>query len=184
MEFNFAPIMTWIKYLQLGNWRIINEKKYSENEILTKFNDLFRNELAREGNSNFAFNPYKGIGYMSLSFNSDDGTYFVKDDYGYLTCFYVGICKGIGNKKLGLNKKIHGFYSNYFKFVDKEDEDYVFLTSIINGNCESTPNVIRMINILFLRQQPIYEEFNKKITIFRDYDVAEKEEILRECHKY
>lgn len=184
MVFNYATVMTWMKYLQFGFWKINNQKQYDEDEIILKFNDLFRNELAREGLTNFGINPYKGIGYMTLTFDKKEGCFFVDDKYGYMTCFYLGLYKNHGAKKLALNKKAHGFYANYFKYVEKEDENYVFLSSIINEECKLTPNIKRMINILYLRQQPICENFDRKEFMFIDYKDDEREEIIRECQKY
>lgn len=184
MVFNYATVMTWMKYLHFGYWKLNIEKQYSEDEIISKFNDLFRNELVREGLTNFGINPYKGIGYMTLSFDEKDGNFNVNDKYGYMTCFYLGLNKTFNGKKLALNKKIHGFNSNYFNFVEKEDSTYVFLSSIVSGECKMTPNIRRMINILYLRQQPICESYDHKKVMFFDYSDEERKEIMKECLKY
>ena len=185
MEFGYATIMTWMKYLQYGHWKLNNNQLYSEDEIISKFNDLFLNELVREGNAFQGINPYKGMGYMRLLYSKSDNTFIVEDDLGYMRSYYLGLFENINGKKLALNKNIHGLDVNYFKYIDKEDKDFVFVSSIINDQCkEITPNIIRMIRILFLRQQPICEFFKRKETMFADYTKTEKEQILKECQKH
>ena len=174
-----------MKYLEYRYWELDIKKNYSEEEIISKFNELFRNELAREGSTDCGFNPYKGIGYMTISYNESDGNFVIKDQYGYITCFFLGLyAVRSGGRKLALNQKARGFFANYFKFVEKEDDTYVFVTSIINGKCKLNENVRRMINILYLRQQPICENFNRKKVIFPDYTDEERIEIIKECRKY
>ena len=184
MEFGYATIMTWMKYLDLRYWHIKETKLFTEEEIISKFNDLFKNELAREGTSDYAFNPYKGIGYMTLSFDKKTKKFIVDDKCGYMTCFYSGINDSINGKKLALNKNIHGFNSNYFKFVNKEDDEFVFVRSVVEGKCKFTPNIRRLINALYLRQQPICEQFKRREVMFLDYSDEEKEEIIKESQRY
>ena len=187
MEFSYATIMTWMRYIQAGMWiiEIKDNPVNTEKEVIDKFNDLYKNELAREGTSNYAFNPLKGIGYMEVKLLKDKKSMIVVDNYRYLSAFLEGIYGSFGKRKLAFNKKLHGFNGEYFKYVEKEDDDYVFVERIANGIYgELSPNIKRMINILFMRQQPFCEKFEKKDVMFWDYDESERKAIIEECHKY
>ena len=187
MEFSYATIMTWMKYIQAGMWilEIGNTQINTEEEVIQKYNDLFKNELAREGTSNYAFNPLKGIGYMEVRLSKNKGQMIVIDKYRYLSAFFEGIYGKFGDRKLALNINVHGFNGDYFKYVDKEDDNYVFIEHIVNGiHGELSPNVKRMINILYMRQQPYCEKFSKKEIMFCDYGEEEREAMIQECHKY
>lgn len=188
MTIKYAPIMTWMRYLELNIWIMtVHSQRYSdsEEEVIKKFSDLFKNELIREGTSDLDVNPYKGIGYISVHISGDDKEcLLVKDDYGYLVCYWQGIYGSFGKRKLGFNKNLHGFNAAYFKYIEKEDGDYIFVSSIVNERVDRTPNVKRLINALFMRPQPFVEQYDKKDLIFWDYSESEKKEIIAECHKY
>ena len=169
----------WI--IETSNDRFLN----SEEETIRMFSDLYRNELVREANYESEINPYNGIGYISIHISGGDKECLLaKDDYGYLCCYWEGIYGSFGKRKLGFNKKLHGFNGEYFKYIEKEDEDYIFVSSIVNGRVDRAPNVKRLINALFLRPQPYIEQYDRKDLMFWDYSESEKDEILKECRKY
>ena len=184
MQISYSTIMTWMVNLKSGLWEIKRSpKNYSEDDIITKFNDLFKNELVREASYKVGFNPYKGIGYISVYLKDDKERFEIIDDYGYVSCFYEGIYKRKGKKKLCLNTKAHGFNANYFKFLDKENDEYVSVESIIEGKRVGNPNIRRLINIMFMRLQPYWETFDKEQISFADYTDEEKLEIKDLCRK-
>lgn len=188
MTIKYAPIMTWMRYIEMNIWMIsVHEQKYedTEEEVIQKFTDLFKNELIREGSSEIDINPYKGIGYISIHLcDGEKGRLLARDNYGYLQCYWQGIYGSFGKRKLGFNRKLHGFNGEYFKYIEKEDDDYIFVSSVVNRRMDQSPNVKRLINALFMRPQPFVEQYSKKDMMFWDYSESEKKEILKECYKY
>lgn len=186
MQFNYAPIMTWMRYVQCGIWVLkSNPSAISEKEVIEKFDALYKNELVREANDNPSINPYKGIGHISVHPVEGKDYMGVVDNNHYLSTFYNGIYGSFANRRLCFNKNLHGFNGEYFKYLEKEDGDYIFMERIANGSVvNSTPNIKRLINILFMRQQPFYESFSRKDIAFLDYNELERKAILDECRKY
>ena len=187
MTIKYAPIMTWMRYVEMNIWIIktfdLKNLVYEE-EIIKKFNDLYKNELVREGNGGYEINPYRGIGYISVHICGEKDSFIVKDNYGYLSCYHEGIYGSFSKRKLAFNKKLHGFNKEYFKFIEKEDDEYIFVENVVSGTVERSPNIKRLINALFLRPQPYVEQFDQKDIMFWDYSIDEKRMILEECHKY
>ena len=173
--------MTWMKYIQTEYWKLEKTKVHSEDEIIERFNDLFKNELVREAKPNAPHNPYKGIGYIVVS-RLEDGSFIVKDDHDYLSSYYIGIYGG-KDEILCLNLKAKGLNTSYFKFT-KESDDYIPIIKIIRGVSTSNQNIIRLINILFMREQPYFENYDRKDIAFNDYSKEEKELIINQCKAY
>lgn len=185
MEFRYQTIMTWMKYLETGLWKIESKAIIIEQEIVERFTELFRNELVREAINDFSVNPYSGIPYMSLTLSEDKTRYFINDQYGFLTQIYEGIFGSIKGRKLCLNIHQKGFSSEYFKYLDKEDDNYVFIEKIIKPGFETiTPNIERFINIIFARRQPVFEVFNRRKIQFREYSETERKQILKDAHEH
>lgn len=185
MTIKYAPIMTWMRYLEMNIWsiKVSNPKYYnSEEEIIKKFNDLYKNELVREGNSDLDINPYKGVGEITI--HSVGTTFTANDYYGYLACYWRGIYGNIGKKKLGFAMCLRGFDKEYFKFIENEDDDYIFVESVVNGKNIHYPNVRRLINALFMRPQPYFECFDQREFAFWEYSPSERKEMIKECKKY
>ena len=187
MTIEYGSIMSWIIYLESGFWDLNRvDNVITERMIIDKFNDLFRNEFIREyaGGKGYGYNPYKGIGNITVFLNEDKETYTVIDTYNYLTCFYKGINSDINGKKLCLDLKAKGFYCDYFEYRTNEDKNHIFVINVIEGKCPVNQNVRRLISILFTRLQPYLRSYDLKDAMFSEYSELEKEEMIKNCKEY
>ena len=76
-----------------------------------------------------------------------------------------------------------GDYAHEFR--EKEDEDFVFVKSIVEGTSNNkSQNVRRMISLLFSRTFNYMESTNPETFMFMDYSPEEKEQIILECKQY
>ena len=75
--------------------------------------------------------------------------------------------------------------NRYFKYCKQEDDRYISLKSIVEGNCKnSSQNLRRLISILFSRYFKYIENTNPEQKVFMDYSDEKKEVIYKECENY
>lgn len=195
MNYKFETIMTWITYVRNGIWEVEKKNDCVEDPecIRSRFEDLFFNELVREYNdaTHLIYGLYNQVGTIAVFINPQKHEFHVNDNYNNLLSIYHGIYKEFDGKKLCLNTKKHGFNNSfdkengYFKFLEKEDDSFVSVKSIVDGNCKiKAPNVRRMISILFARPFNYLESINPETFMFMDYSEEEKEEIIKNCEQY
>ncbi len=195
MNYKFETIMTWIMYVKNGIWNVQKQNDFADDPevIQSKFEDLFENELYREFNDARHLMPglYNQIGTIGVFINTDKWEFNVNDNHNNLLSFYNGIYKDFGGKRLCLKTKKRGINKSfdktngYFEFREKEDEDYVFVKTIVDGTCKvKSPNVRRMISILFARPFNYLESTNSETFMFMDYGQEERDEIIKDCEQY
>ena len=192
MNYNFETIMSWIMYMKTGIWEIQTENDYHKDPdlVINKFEELFKNEIAREVNDGVhsMFNVHKHIGTISVRINPETISYKVYDNYNTLMCIYNGIYGEFDGLKLCLDTKAHGFSSadvRYFKFCEIEDDRFVSIKSIVLGTTKNkSPNARRMISILFSRPFQYSESTNPEQKMLMDYSEEEKAVIFQECLNY
>lgn len=195
MNYKFETIMTWITYMKNGIWNVDKRNDYADDPevIRSKFEDLFENELYREFNDSRHIMPglYNQVGTVAVFINPETCEFNVNDNYNNLLAFYNGIYKEFEGKRLCLKTKKHGINktfdieNGYFEFREKEDDDHIFVKSIVEGTCKvKAPNVRRMISILFARQFNYLESTNPETFMFMDYEQEEKDEIIKDCEQY
>ena len=195
MNYKFETIMTWITYVRNGIWEVEKKNDCVEDPecIRSRFEDLFFNELVREYNdaTHLIYGLYNQVGTIAVFINPQKHEFHVNDNYNNLLSIYNGIYKEFDGKKLCLNTKKHGFNNSfdkengYFKFLEKENESFVSVKSIVDGTCKiKAPNVRRMISILFARPFNYLESINPETFMFMDYSEEEKEEIIKNCEQY
>ena len=195
MNYKFETIMTWIMYVRNGIWEIDNHGKYKPDAstIRDKFEALFLNELIREYNDckHTMVGLHSQIGSVTVFINPEKLEFKVGDNYNNLLAFYHGIYESCSGKKLCLNIIKHGMdksyipEAGYFQYREHEDEEYVYVESVVNGTCKSNaPNVRRLISILFARHFEYLESTNPETFMFMDYSKDEKEEMIKDCEQY
>ena len=131
------------------------------------------------------------IGSIAVFINKNNASFIVKDNFNNLSCYISGIYKEFDGKRLASNIHKKGYYKHYtndegyFSFVDKEDNDFVFVKSIVKGKTKNKSlNINRLIRILFERSFVYLESLNPEEMMFLDYDSDEKESMIKECELY
>lgn len=185
MNYKFETLMSWIKYYQSGIWDVVQRDDCvnDSESIRSKFQDIFKNELAREYNecAHLMLGVYSQFGPLTVFVNTQEHKFKVIDNYNILLSIYNGIYGVFDGKILCLNTKHHGYNGRYFEYKDKEDDDYVSIYSIVTGECKNTsPNVRRMISILFSRPFRYIENVNPEDFMFMDYSEEEKESTIKD----
>lgn len=195
MNYKFETIMAWIMYIKNGIWEVEKRNDYADDPevIQSKFEDLFENELYREFNDakHLMAGLYNQIGTIAVFINPEKWEFKVNDNYNNLLAFYNGIYNEFDGKRLclkinkkGINKSFEK-NNGYFDFKEKEDDDYVFVKSIVEGTCKiKAPNVRRLISVLFARPFNYLESANPENFMFMDYNQEEKDEIIKDCEQY
>lgn len=180
--------MAMVMYVKAGFWKVDKRNDYAEDEELvkSKYEELFKNELVRECNDSMHFGNglYKYIGTVTVFASFEKDNFTVVDNYNTLLSLYNGIYKTFNGRKLCLDTKAHGLRTNYFKYCEAEDEQYISLESIVKGTCSYSPNVRRMISILFARDFQFLENYNPDQFMFFDYSEEEKEKIAKESKRF
>lgn len=195
MNYKFETIMSWITYVRNGVWEVDKRNNYSDDPevVKNKFEELFQHELIREFNdaTHLMYGLHNQIGTIAVFISPDKNEFHVNDNYNNLLSYYNGIFKEFNGKRLCLNTKKHGLNktydrnNGYFEFREKEDEDFVFVKSIVEGTSNNkSPNIRRMISLLFSRTFNYMESTNPETFMFMDYSPEEKEQIILECKQY
>ena len=195
MKFKFETIMTWIANVRNGIWNVEKKNNYSEDPevIQSKYEELFQNKLIREFNdaTHLMYGLHNQIGTIDVFISPDKNEFHVNDNYNNLLSYYNGIYKEFEGKRFCLNTRKHGLNraydreNGYFELHEKEDEDHVFLKSIVEGTSNNkSPNVRRMISILFARTFNYLESTNPETFMFMDYSPQEKDKIIQDCKQY
>ena len=195
MDYKFETIMTWIMYVKNGIWEVIKKNDYAEDPevVQSKFEDLFFNELVREFDDARHMVPglCNQIGTIDLFVDRSKYEFKVSDNCNNLLAIYNGIYKEFDGKRLCLKINKRGFNktfnkdNGYFCFKEKEDDEHIFVKSIVEGTCKvKSPNVRRMISILFARFFKYLEHINEEDFMFMDYSEEEKQEIIKDCEAY
>ena len=188
MNYKFQTLMAMIMYVKTGFWKVEKRNDYAEDKELvkSKFEDIFKNELVREcyDATHVGNGLYKYIGTVTIFGDFKNNHFKVVDNYNTLLSLYNGIYRTFEGKKLCLDTKAHGLRTEYFKYCETEGGQYTSIESIVNGTCEYTPNVRRMISILFSRDFQYLENYNPDQFMFFDYSEEEKEKIVKESKKF
>ena len=190
MNYKFEPIMSWLMYIRLGIWNVGTTNHYADDPdvVIGRYRDLFKNELMREYNDckHTVYGLGNQIGTISVFINPDKNKFAVSDNYNNLMSFYNGVYKEFDGMKLCIDTKAKGLdTTNYFKFLKEEDERYISIRSIVEGKCNNnSANVRRIISIMFSRGFQYLESTNPEAYMFMDYDVDEKEKMIKECEDY
>ena len=186
MNYRYETIMTWIMYVKNKIWQVDKNNNYAEDGevVVNKYNDLFKRELERECNDSLHFmaNQYKHLGTISVFIKPDEFVFNVSDCYNNLLCYYNGIYKTFNEKMVCLDTEARGYNAKYFVLCEENDR-YVSLKSIVEGNAKRCPNVRRVISMLYARQWPYIENINPDDFMFMDYSEEEKEELVRDCKR-
>lgn len=195
MYYKFETIMTWMMYIKTNIWKIDKENKYAKDPELvkSKYEELFLNELVREYNdcTHTIYGLYQQISTITLFVNTEKKVLTAADNYNTLMAFYNGIYSSFEGKKLCLNIKKHGMNKSYdpnqgyFQFREKENEEFVFVESIVSGTCTvSSSNIRRLISVLFARTFEYLISSNPEDLMFIDYSPEEKEQMIKDCDQY
>ena len=195
MNYKFETIMTWVTYLRNGIWEINEDNDYVDDPevVKSKYEDLFFVELLKEFNDarHLIQGLYTQVSTFTVFINPNKHEFKVNDNYNLLRNIYNGIFKEYDGKRLCLKVNKHGFNktfktdNGYFEFRDREDDEHVFIKSIVEGTCNvSTPNVRRMISLLYARQFQYLESTNPNDFMFMDYFGEEREEMIKDCEQY
>ena len=178
-----------ISYLRLGIWELERRRGFSDDPelIKDKFNDIFKHELLMEYNdvAHKMFSLYSLQNTITVFIDRETNRMIVADGYNTLKSIYNGIYETYDGKRLALNVNTKGLHQHYFEYKEKEDDEYVFVRSIIEGTANrNNSNIRRLISALCGRQFKYLESINIENYMFLDYSSKEKEQIIKDCEAF
>ena len=178
-----------LSYVRLGIWELERRRGFSDDPepIRDKYNDIFKHELLMEYNdvTHKMFSLYSLQNTITVFIDRKTNRMIVADGYNTLKSIYNGIYETYDGKRLALNINTKGLHQHYFEYKEKEDDEYVFVKSIIEGTVSrNNPNIRRLISALCGRQFKYLESINIEDFMFLDYSSKEKEQIIKDCEAF